>query len=55
MKYKYALLILNKLKLVKFQTKDELNQLISDLEETKRPYQVLKNHGDVWSIMECYI
>lgn len=54
MDHKYAVLILDKLRLVKFSTKEELNNLLSDLEETKRPYQVLKNHGDVWSIMEHY-
>ena len=56
MNHKYAILILdNQLRLVKFTTKEDLNNMLSDLEKAKRPYQVLKNHGDVWSIMEHYV
>ena len=52
MKYKYAILTLDKLNLFKFSTKEDLNNLITDLEEQKRPYKVLKNWGDNWSISE---
>ena len=49
---KYAILRLDILKLIKYSTKDELQDMISDFERDNVPIQVYKNHGAIWSVME---
>lgn len=49
---KYGILRLDTLRLIKFNTKDEMKNLFTDLEKHKIPYEVFKDHGEVYSRME---
>ena len=52
MDYKYAILILDKIRLVKFGTKDEFENLFQKLENEKRPCECFRKMGACWAKME---
>lgn len=54
MNHKYAILRLDIMKLTKIITKDELKDMIKDLEKEGIPISVYKNHGEIWSEMEIH-
>jgi hypothetical protein len=49
---KFGILRLDNLRLIKCNTEDEMKNLFTDLENKKIPYEVFKDHGDVYSRME---
>ena len=53
-KHRYAILILDKIRLIKFTNKDEFENLFQQLENDARPYECFRLMGDYWSRMEQY-
>ena len=51
---KYAILILDNIRLVKLGSKDEAIDMAADLLTKGIPFDVLKDHGDVYSKMETH-
>ena len=49
---KYAILILDNLRLIKLGSKDEAVDMAADLLSKGTPFGVLKDQGDVYSEME---
>lgn len=51
---KYAILRLDIMKVIKIGSKDELQNQIADFRKENIPFDVFKNHGNIWSKMEVY-
>lgn len=51
---KYAILLLTNIRLVKCETKDELEALAQDLKKDDIPFEAFKDHGEIYAKMEQF-